>query len=157
MNKNNFLLQLTGKDFFEFISSQFDTNGFKESDLTVIKLPVYGDENPPKIKVVLKSSKKFFSKSKPQTMRFYFYSFNYDREGLFSYLHERLVFSSVNEPWRAFMTKKFGSVYIEAYRSYVSEYIKKERNRLEKLNSECDFELEHLKSIITENQIKKLS
>ena len=146
MSIKSFLLQLTKEDFFEFISSMYDTTGFKVSDLSIVKLPVYDESDPPKIKVVLKRGKK----SIPEPMTFYFYKFNYEKDIMLSVWNERFVISSVNEPWRAFMTKKFGNEYVEAYSDYVSEYIRKERFSLEKIESECDLEVENLKSLIAE-------
>ena len=148
MSIKNFLLQLTKEDFFEFISSRYDTTGFKVSDISIIKLPIYDESNPPKLRVVLKSSKKF-GKSIPKPMRFYFYRFDYEKELMLSDWDERFVISSINaQCWRGFMTHKFGEEYIEAYRNYVSEYIQKERKRLERLNSEGNSEVERLKSLI---------
>lgn len=140
----NFLLQLTKEDFFEFISSIYDTTGFKVSDVSIIKLPVYDESDPPKLKVVLKRGKRLI----PKPMTFYFYKFNYEKDIMLSVWDARFVLSSVNEPWRAFMTKKFGNEYVEAYRNYVSMYIQNETQRLECLNSECNSEIERLKSLI---------
>lgn len=146
MSIKNFLLQLTKEDFFEFISSLYDITGFKLSDISIIKLPVCDKDDPPKLKVVLKSRKKF-GKLIPEPMTFYFYKFNYEKDIMLSIWDARFVISSVNEPWRAFMTKKFGNEYVEAYRNYVSMYIQNETQRLECLNLGCNSEIERLKSI----------
>lgn len=149
MSIKSFLLQLTKEDFFEFISSIYDTTEFKVSDVSIIKLPIYGESDPPKLKVVLKSKKKF-GKSIPEPMTFYFYKFNYEKDIMLSILDAKFIISSFNEPWRKFMTKRFGNEYIEAYRGYVSMYIQEEMQRLENLTSECDLEIEELKSIVAE-------
>ena len=146
MKRNNFVSRLTEEDFFEFISSIYDTKGFKVSDLSIIKLPICDKDDPPKLKVVLKSRKKF-GKLIPEPMTFYFYKFNYEKDIMLSIWDARFVISSINEPWRAFMTKKFGNEYVEDYRNYVSMYIQNETQRLESLNSECNSEIERLRSI----------
>ena len=147
MCNSNFLLQLTKEDFFEFISSRYDTTGFKVSDISIIKLPVYDESDPTKLKVVLKRGRRLI----PKPMTFYFYKFNYERDVMLSVWDTRFVMSSTNEPWRAFMVKKFGDKYINSYREYIYEYIQREKSKLEKITSECNSEIERLKSLAQES------
>ena len=134
MIKNDFLSQLTKKDFLEFVNEYLDKcHEYKEKDVSIHYYASFED-NPITRGRVIFQLKNFFGKSIPEKRKEYqFGVFRFD-ESIASILYESLAFrSEQNNLWREFMTKKFGAEYVEAYAEYAKDYFARERKNIDEL------------------------